>query len=223
MKKHYKTFSRFCLGIGGSLILSSSIAFAQEEKPVDDGLWGQDIFGWIGIVPSKKADIEYRERAPLVVPPSNVMKGLPQPIERGALQNKAGNWPKDPDVLVQKRLEEESRLPRTKTENYEWQKGRPINPDLLRGDNRRITVDNNARAITLPEGSRAANLVSPDKLRKGPKNSKDDFFAGREPARGSLSDPPTGYRKPTGALKTKPKEQVVRKVDEGSPRAFNPR
>ena len=215
--KHFKSFFVTLLSMGVGFALCTSTAFAQEEEAVDDGLLGQDVLGWIGLVPPKRPPIRYHERAPLVIPPG-ANKNLPPPVDRNSLKGRAANWPNDPDVAARERSRMESLLPRTKTENWDWQKGRPISPSKLRADRGRVTQDNNARSANAPDGSRAANYVDPRVLRNSGQKV-DSLASGQEPERESLSDPPIGYRKPSGKLKTDPRERVVR-VDESSPRAY---
>jgi len=193
-------------------------AIAQEEEPIDDGLLGQDIFGWIGLVPKKRPTIEYRERAPLVVPPGLAKGKLVTPVNRDDIKNKVANWPVDPDVAAREKARRDALLPYNRTEEYEWQKGRPISPDKLRTTKTRIRHGNDGSPnVTLPDGSRNANLVDPRTLRAGAKTMENPL---EEPVRQALDEPPTGYRKPSGVLKEKPKFWKPNTMDEGNPYYF---
>jgi hypothetical protein len=76
---------RFCMS---AAILAAAMALPGAVQAQDGGL-----FGILGLTPQEKEAIDYRERAPLVVPPS---RDLPQPVEYSAIDE--ANWPKDPDV-----------------------------------------------------------------------------------------------------------------------------
>lgn len=142
------------------------------------------------------AAINYRERAPLVIPPTS---NLPPPEKTSAVPNPA--WPKDPDVTRRKLLEKQA-----KTRNIEEERRReegPLPPDQLApGPRPRGTVNKD-----IEYSGRPGKVLSPSELGykgglfntmfKG-KNSEDDVakFTG-EPARADLTDPPPGYQTPS--------------------------
>ncbi|TAK48343.1 MAG: hypothetical protein EPO23_06805 [Xanthobacteraceae bacterium] len=136
--------------------------------------------------------IDYRERSPLVIPPST---GLPAPGSTAAAP--APNWPKDPDVRKRK----EARAARNKPgKTMEEEGARLSNAELQAGRGRsRDTIQPGAN----PDGP---NKLSMDELGyKGgvfgtlwnyTKKEESAVFTG-EPVRESLTQPPEGYQTPS--------------------------
>jgi hypothetical protein len=140
--------------------------------------------------------IDYRERAPLVLPSS---RNLPPPEKATA---KAPGWPDDPDVKEAKRI----RLERKKAHSHvDGVDDRPLRPSEMSSAPPRPGLDDGKPRKSAEE---AAKPMSPQEL--GTRGlfslnswnslwgSKEEYatFAG-EPARESLVDPPTGYRTPS--------------------------
>src|SRR3954465_5312519 len=99
--------ARFSALVAGSLIAAAPGAVAQE------GVFMKDFLGSIGIIPKEKAPIEYRERAPLVLPPRIALRG---PVAPRPLQTANPQWPNDPDVVAARRRDEEANIPVTMSE-----------------------------------------------------------------------------------------------------------
>ena len=141
------------------------------------------------------ASINYRERAPLVIPPNS---NLPPPEKTNAVPNPA--WPKDPDVTRRKLIEKQE-----KTRNIEAERMReenPLPPDQLApGPRPRGTVNND-----IEYSGRLGRIMSPSELgykggmfntmfNGGDDSDKAAKFTG-EPPRADLTDPPAGYQTP---------------------------
>src|SRR5512132_1595342 len=77
------------LGVGGARAEDD-----DENVPLDTKLWRQFMKD-LGLQRDGEAMIDYRERAPLVVPPS---RNLPPPRSEDEVTAKTAAWPKDPDV-----------------------------------------------------------------------------------------------------------------------------
>src|SRR5712675_1985018 len=88
----------------GLLVLASVAPVAARAQDDDDGqekttIWNFDkkvvngVMRGLGLRNGSESSIEYRERSPLVIPPS---RNLPAPQQAGAGQTAA--WPVDPDV-----------------------------------------------------------------------------------------------------------------------------
>lgn len=187
-----------CAGLGvAALIAFSGGARAQE------GIFMKDLLGSLGVIPEDKPRIEYRERAPLVLPPKAT---LPAPVAKPADVRNA-NWPKDPDVQAEKRREARARLPAGTDERSQ----------MLRDQNVTLSVDElragrRAGAGIPSEPDLRPNLdhrdalwVNPDVLRKQRMNGGDTddapLVAGVEPRRKTLVEPPTGFRAPSANAK----------------------
>jgi hypothetical protein len=81
----------------------SSPASAQLGEIIDGIGFGKD-----------KDPIEYKERAPLVVPPSYNLR----PPQDQSPAARVGNWPNDPDVAKKKAKDEEDRRPKASSKDY---------------------------------------------------------------------------------------------------------
>ncbi len=149
------------------------------------------------ILGGDRPNIDYRERSPLVVPPSST---LPPPETTGAVPNPA--WPKDADIQQAKmktRVDPRDLDPRTR-----YDPGRPLNPDELAG---KQAGAGGVGAPSSQENATHGRALRPNELgSKGNiwssifSSSKDGTetapYPG-EPPRVSLTDPPTGYMQPS--------------------------
>jgi hypothetical protein len=146
--------------------------------------------------------IDYRERAPLVVPPS---RNLPPPqSEASVTANPA--WPKDPDAQQRKVEATKKKLPnRTAAETMEAE-GRPISRSEL--DRGKIAPGTSANAGSPQNPDESARAMRPSEL--GSKSFFSDIFSSfsdkgetgtftGEPTRESLTAPPAGYQTPSPA------------------------
>lgn len=188
-------------------------ASAQEGVLFKNLFEGGTLFG------GPKDEIEYRERAPLVVPPS--MK-LPTPQERAAQRNAA--WPTDPDVAARRAANANALLPATEREKYREQRNPVLSQEELRrgrDPNQRVTVPYR------PVGDNAyEQLIEPIRVGRelaAKKNAKDDLteLTGAEPTRKYLSDPPSGLRRPVaGVARTREAEAPVSNRDPTNQKEF---
>lgn len=140
-----------------------------------------------------KPEIEYRERAPLVVPPKTP-ESLPPPQESAANANP--NWPKDPDVARRKREAEADKQPVLRDDP-----GRPLLPsELNKGKRRSLSASNSAPTEPVGAGSQR-DVLLPDQLgftgwMNGLTGKQDQLTFNGEPERDNLIQPPTGYQTP---------------------------
>jgi len=170
--------------IAGGLVLAASPAFAQDGmlfKNLMEGVLGR----------GGDPDIDYRARAPLVVPPNST---LPRPQQAASERNAA--WPNDPDV--QRRKDEANPAP------YVPALGVRNNPMMSPQEVRR------GRTTRPSEGPRFTeeqnnynNQIAPIRIGRemaARQNQTDtaNLQYGTEPARRYLHEPPTGYRRPAG-------------------------
>ncbi len=164
----------------------------------------------LGLKSGNEEEINYRERAPLVLPASRT---LPPPEKADATVNPA--WPKDPDVKRRKLIEKQEReRPDRETERREAEDPKLMTPDKLAPGPHPRGVKN-----TDTEGPSAlGKLLSPNELGyKGGilgtmfhgKDNDVARFTG-EPPRTDLTEPPPGYQipspeQPYGVGQAKPK------------------
>lgn len=140
-----------------------------------------------------KPDIDYRERAPLVVPPK-VPDALPAPQASAA--DAHPNWPKDPDLDRRRREAEDAKKPIVRDDP-----GRPLLPSELKGGKRKY-VGNSSQAPTEPVGAESKrDVLPPDQLgftgwMNGVTGKQEKLTFNGEPERENLIQPPPGYQTP---------------------------
>src|SRR5437870_6283599 len=120
--KSKRKFTRFAVAatLSMAVVMGCAGTFAHAADDDDEELLDTKIFRGImkGLGLRKdEASIDYRERSPLVLPPSNQLTVLPSP-EDVANSKKAANWPDDPDIKQAKQRREQAR------------KRKPINPGV---------------------------------------------------------------------------------------------
>ena len=177
--------TRFRLA-AASLVVAAGLATGARAQ---EGELFKNLLGGMGIIPQDKGPIEYRERAPLVLPPR---MDLREPAVSGSLQASNPQWPNDPDVAARKRQTAEERTPITQTDRYR-----------MNNKNTRLTVDEirsgrqaGANITTAPQPRRDNAWIHPDVLRAQHEQQRSSApVAGDEATRRSLTDPPSAYRK----------------------------
>jgi hypothetical protein len=185
------------VALAAAMALGTSGAFAadnEEEIPLDTKLFRQ-LMKDLGLRRDGEG-IDYRERAPLVVPPS---RNLPPPQSEAPVSANPA-WPKDPDVTQRKAAAAKKKEPsRTAAETMEAE-GRPLSREEL--DKGKTTGPVGGSAS--PE--EAGRAMKPSEL--GGKSFFKDIFSSfsseaetgtftGEPARENLTAPPAGYQTPS--------------------------
>lgn len=174
--------------LAGGLVLAAQPALAQEGmlfKNLFEGTFG----GRSG------DDIDYRARAPLVVPPNT---NLPPPQQPASARNAA--WPKDADI--ERRKEDRSLLSASMAEKAR------NNPMLSQEELRRGRTLNQS-AEGYEEQSNYNTILAP--IRQGKElaarrnlEAEEQLSYGSEPQRKLLTEPPTGYRRPAATAAAGP-------------------
>ena len=175
-------------GFAGALALAVMFGTGLAAMAADDD---EDSFetkllkGFLGI---NDANITYRERSPLVVPPN---RDLPPPVTESVAANPA--WPKDADTKKRKPKSDQRG-----SRGFE-EDGRPLMPDQLElgrkaGAGRGVgSVDDGGRPLSPSELGYKGNLFG---ALFGKKTEEAAQYPG-EPPRASMTDPPTGYLTPS--------------------------
>lgn len=182
------------LPLAAALLFVSAVPAAAQSEPT----MMQKIFGAIGLLELPEEGIDYRERAPLVVPPS---PALIQPRSPDDIAKVNPDWPLDVDRQPKKKgdIEEE----RVSEENF--RSGRALSPAELRGNVKKATGSRKStdkpHGPGVPDVDTAQKALSPTQLGfKGwgsiNKTEERVVFTG-EPDRRSLTDPPPGLRTPS--------------------------
>jgi hypothetical protein len=173
-----------------AVILGSQAMAADDE---DDETFEEKFMK--SLLGQDRPVIDYRERSPLVVPPTST---LPSPEAQQAAANPA--WPKDADIRVKKK----NRADPYKVNRYTDYSGRPLLPHEV--DGRPAPGERNAPTSRQNEDSALGRPLRPDELgQKG--NVFSSIFSSKdrtesavflgEPTRGSLTEPPPGYLTPS--------------------------
>lgn len=194
---------------GVAVVLSAGMARAQDDdnSTFEDKVITKIMHG-LGATNMDNSSIEYRERSPLVIPPSTE---LPQPGSDAA-EARDPNWPKDPDI--ERRREAAAAKKARKLSPIE--SGQSILPSKLTPNGPAVTTQ---QAATKPLGT-ADNVnpsLSPTQL--GFAGKLSNLFGGNktetapftgEPDREKLTQPPSGYQTPSPnfAYGTGPKEAL---------------
>ncbi len=210
--------SLWSLTLAGAALAGSLYALApQAALAHDDG--EEDIFSSllgavVGFGSDKTPDgeIDYRERAPLVVPPS---MDLPPPEASPVASNPA--WPKDPDVVRRARA---AALARQVGPD-------PANPQIVTPlTQQELAANHDPRTdASVASGPVGSQLSTPNAMCADPMNGgtcspqqlwgmlsakssqkveEPALVPGVEPTRSYLTDPTPGYRIATKAVKAKP-------------------
>lgn len=185
--------------VAAAVLLAVAVdARAQQAAPQDDDeapdvKFFQGLLHGLGLR-RDAPNIDYRERSPLVVPPG---RDLPSPETAGVEKNPA--WPTDPDVKRSREQKAARRKPRIDPD----EESRPLTPGQLRNPAAE------ARRTARESGAPSTNDPT-DKSTMGELGAKSFFTWGglwgqreeygtftREPTRGSLTEPPAGYRTPS--------------------------
>jgi len=183
-----------------ALVAGTGHAWAQddEDEPLDTRLF-RSFMKEMGFTRGGQ-DIEYRERAPLVVPPT---RNLPPPQAEGpAAKNPA--WPKDPDVTRRKQA---SAAEKAKLYSSAEEQARVLRPDELKAQG---PAGVSTSTATGASGNEAMRPLSPSELQGtatkswwqdifsniGPSRQESAPFKG-EPPRTTMTAPPPGYQTPS--------------------------
>lgn len=197
-----KRKSGFVLGglLAAAFLLAATASPTRAADEDDDGVDSKIFKGILEGVGLRKDDgngIEYRERSPLVVPPT---RALPPP-DTGATAANNPAWPVDPEIKRAKKSAAAVDLRSSSQAAFE--EGRPLRPDELRKgalarseqkDSVSKTEFESKRPLRPSELGYNGGLLK--SLFKGSKDEEYATFTG-EPARGNLTEPPPGYQTPS--------------------------
>lgn len=186
---------------GFGVALAGSVVLAPAHAAEEDGDMLRGVLSAFGLVDEAKPQIQYRERAPLVVPPSGIAASgtLPPPKEGAEATNP--NWPKDPDLQRARAASAEDRSP-VGVYGID-QRGQPLLPSQLNNVKHKPTSSVANGPPVGANGSVRDELMPSELgftgwfkgLNGGFVQDKPLTFTG-EPTRESLIDPPPGYQTP---------------------------
>src|SRR5262249_35758295 len=171
----------------------------DEDVPLDTKLIRQFMKD-LGLQRDGQEGIDYRERAPLVVPPS---RNLPPPRSEDEVAAKTPAWPKDPDVRRRKEATAAEKA-RLKGNVSVEEQMRALRPDELdkpgraaKGSNEKGTVEEAQRPMMPSDlGTKTKKLWGDVLSTFGSQQPEEAPFTG-EPPREAMTAPPTGYMTPS--------------------------
>jgi hypothetical protein len=186
----------FACALGCAVVLACAPARAADDDEAFDTKILRGLLEGLGLRNSSTRDIDYRERSPLVIPPS---RALPSPEKDAASGNP--NWPVDPEVKRDKELKAAERA-RRNSGDWWTEEARPLRPDEL---NKGTTRQASAREAGAPSDVASASRMTPSQLGyKGGlfenmfgKGNEENARFTAEPPRVSLTEPPPGYQTPS--------------------------
>ncbi|TVR10563.1 MAG: hypothetical protein EA385_03225 [Salinarimonadaceae bacterium] len=168
--------SAIAMGVLATGILAATPVAAQE------GALMRTILGVIGIIEPEKPEIEYRERAPLALPPNMELR---PPVDPETVRSDP-QWPNDPVARAQ-RERETAGFSRPDT-------SRPLTIEEMRAGRLPGSArPNNAMPLSDAEFGRP---LSPDELRAMDPRQRRDAGESVGLTRRSLSDPPSALLQP---------------------------
>jgi hypothetical protein len=186
---------------------NNSPAFAADDD--DEGTWDQQvlrgILRGIGLRNGREGSIEFKERPPLVVPPN---RDLPPPDTTGSIGQRDPAWPSDPDENKKKAVKKAA-SERKWTDVSTW--GDTLKPNELKAG--KTDALPNETGIKPGQTVETSTDLRPDEPGYKQKGLWSDFtnlghtfdkekpaegakFL-REPPRGTLTQPPSGYLTPS--------------------------
>ncbi len=189
--------------MSGLLILGAlgTVRAEEDDNELPDQKFFRSFLTGLGLRKNGQVgeDIEFRERSPLVVPPT---RDLPPPETSSATPGNPA-WPVDQDV----RRSREAKKANTRSASDRWEdlsrqlppdelkRGATANPDKS-GQQRSAKDDESYSAPLKPsELGYTGGLFSFGSVFGGSKEETARFE--KEPPRAVLTDPPTGYRTPS--------------------------
>jgi hypothetical protein len=211
-----------CRGAPALLLgaIGTAVAFATPAtaQSLLDNAPMKGTLSFLGIIAPERDPIEYHERAPLVVPKS---MALPEPApQHASARNEA--WPVDPDVA--RKLKEKADGSRPVRNSGSQGSENPDNATLsvwqmLAGRSTSAPIETPGFGSNSDHGYVMPNAVlraqGQQFAAQNPDGGKEDEIRpGYEPKRRYLTDPPTGYRRPSDKAKFKKQYGAPQKKDD---------
>jgi hypothetical protein len=191
----------FGLAFGAVALLPNGAARAADDELSIDQKVMRGIMDGLGLKRDGEETINYRERAPLVLPSS---RDLPPPEHPDAVTANNPAWPKDPDVA---RRKAETALEKNRNVSDEREREQnPLRPDQLTPGGRPKKKQARTEDGYENPASGFGNPLLPSQLGATSSTVWNSMFGGKkeetakftgEPPRGSLTDPPPGYQTPS--------------------------
>lgn len=203
---------------GAWLALVGALAAPGSARAEEEGVFMKDILGTIGIIEKDKPPIQYRERAPLVVPPRLELR---EPVNASAIETRNPQWPNDPDMVEKRRRAADAKIPITEMERRRALDDNPrMTTQELQAGRRPGAGVPTGPVVRHGDSSREDTWVNPELLRNQGKRSSEPLVAGVEPDRKSLSEPPSGLRKAAPGAQIRRDYDPVDTSDVSDPKVY---
>lgn len=188
---------------------TSNSYFYEEKQPSqnrDVGLFG-GILESTGMVNRPATEIEYKQRSPIALPPSN---DLPEPVAKGGSAMASVDWPEDPDKAAAEAIAaaptaratlEGERLSPEEIQAGRIAGGLPTSNGSLDYDERFLRDTGN---VALSPTEMKAGFTSPD----GKKAGKVLTAEGTAQPRQYLIQPPDTYRQPAETAELPERKEI---------------
>ncbi len=212
---HLKFSQKACVTAAGAALLIGA-TYAVPARAFEDTNTFNSVLGFFGMQADKEQDsIDYRARAPLVVPPK---MDLPPP--KAADAGRPQDWPIDPDVAARRKAQADSHRPapqitpntRAELSPEELKKGR---------SDTTVTVDDRDDSCGAMGGAASCGGSAFDYVKEKlgmAKKEETVVLTGKEPERKYLTEPPPGYRAPTAKVADTPDKR--HDEDDGDAQAY---
>lgn len=174
-----------------ALVATPTPASAQQA-------WVKEMGNLLGLTSTEKDDINYRERAPLVLPPQY---NLPAPERHVA--ERSPNWPRDPDRMAKRLADAEARKPAGKRDGVygNTAMGAPLSGQEMQSYGRLAPGQSTPRAPVRSLSDKEMDMwMRPDKLQA---ESQEPQTVADDSGRTSLTDPPAGLMTPSDKASSK--------------------
>ncbi|KAA2235114.1 hypothetical protein [Salinarimonas soli] len=200
--------------LAGLGLMASVVGASAQE-----GVFMKDVLSSMGLVPGERPQIDYRERAPLVVPPSPTLR---TPVAPNAAEANGG-WPADQDLVRERRRQREAAIPETERERRRMNDQNPrISIDEVRSGRVQGAATRDPMPHRPDSGREASGWLHPDVLRSQGTVPEQTYVSGAEPERRSLTEPPSGLRRPDPRAPIRATRDLPGSLeDEASPGAYN--
>ncbi|MDR6953581.1 hypothetical protein J2X65_002942 [Ancylobacter sp. 3268] len=192
----------FASGLMALTLFSAAPAAAQEDN------FTEQVLTSLGLVPPPGPDIDYRERAPLVVPPG--VGSLPPPRDGAAItQNPA--WPKDYDE--ERKKKEQAAAAKVKVFTNDNAQTRALGPAEMASTRTNIPSNNRAQGRNAQAREDWIKPTGYGLFSLGQKQEEKPMVFAGEPERQSLTEPPPGFQTPApgaafGVVSDRPEDKA---------------
>ncbi len=193
---------------------------ARAQAPQEDTNPLNSVLGFVGMQFDKdKDEIDYRARAPIVVPPH--IGDLPKPKEA----THTASWPNDPDVAERRHAAAAKLTPAPQSTPQARAELSPADlarsqGDLPGGGSGDDCQSGPGTPICLSAPLKVLQHAADSIPFIGKGSNADTILPTEEPPRTYLTEPPEGYRRPTAVTTVKADAPPKEKADAGDPGAY---